>query len=286
MTWRLSEIQDRISSFEKLLSVINAMRGISAARVKEATRHVEGIQVFARTIGDAIAQALALIPEGDPREWPDESGARSAVILLAAEHGFAGAFSERVVDALGNFSANDVVLFLIGSRGMQIVEDRGVKVGWFEPMMAHPTNVAPLATRLIDAIYRSLAEQSIKSVSVLHTAAGAEDEFKIVRRQLIPFDYSRFSLPVDRPAPLLNLPPKRLLARLVDEYLFAEISEALVVSHAAESEARMHTMISAHANLSRSLSELSETARHLRHQAITEEIVELVAGSLDVGLVR
>ena len=64
MTERLSDVVARIGSVRQLSSVIGAMRGIAAARAREARERVEGVRAYAATVGAAIGQALALAEDG------------------------------------------------------------------------------------------------------------------------------------------------------------------------------------------------------------------------------
>ena len=98
MSGRLADVEARIGTVRKLSAVIAAMRGIAASRAQEARGHITSIRTFADTIGAAIAQSLTLLPEIEIGPVQDGSG-RMALVLLAAEQGFAGSFSETVFDA-------------------------------------------------------------------------------------------------------------------------------------------------------------------------------------------
>jgi F-type H+-transporting ATPase subunit gamma len=66
-----------------------------------------------------------------------------------------------------------------------------------------------------------------------------------------------------------------LLAELVEEYVFAELTEAVTLSLAAENEARMRAMTAAKPNVSKMLDELIGRSRQLRQEEITNELIEL-----------
>ena len=53
-----------------------------------------------------------------------------------------------------------------------------------------------------------------------------------------------------------------------------------MLSFAAENEARMRAMIAARGNVARKLDELVGSFRRLRQDEITDEIIELSAGSI------
>jgi F-type H+-transporting ATPase subunit gamma len=65
------------------------------------------------------------------------------------------------------------------------------------------------------------------------------------RASLLTFDFGRFAVPLSCQPPLITLPPALLLARLADEYVFAELCEAALTAFAAENEARVAAMLSA-----------------------------------------
>ena len=102
---------------------------------------------------------------------------------------------------------------------------------------------------------------------------------EIVERVLLPFDFTRFHVRPTAIEPIVTLPHEQLLAELADEYVYAELCEAVMLSYAAENEARMQAMIAARTNVEKKLGELVGTYRTLRQEEITAEITELSIGA-------
>ncbi|WP_353476220.1 F0F1 ATP synthase subunit gamma (plasmid) [Salipiger sp. H15] len=281
MSGTLADVEARIGTVHKLSAVIAAMRGIAASRLQDAQGHLGAIRLYAATIGEAIGQALALVPQD--RAAPGAApGGGALFIVLCAEQGFAGSFSARVLDAArealqGARGGADVLL--VGDRGLAVAQDYGIATSWVAPMIAHPARTPHLAGRIAEAVFARVSDGRASSVTLLHAAPGGAGGYEVTRKQLVPFDYSRFPHPGTALEPRITLPPEELLSRLVEEYVFAEISEALMLSFAAENEARMRAMIAAHDNVTGSLETLVGQARRLRQDAITEEIMELATGS-------
>ncbi|MCA0996145.1 F0F1 ATP synthase subunit gamma [Alloyangia pacifica] len=282
MSGTLSDVEERIGTVHKLSAVIAAMRGIAASRLQDANAHVGAIRLYADTIGEAIGQALGL-SEAE-RAAPKSAAAGGALhIVLCAEQGFAGNFSARVLEAAQHAlveAERTHEVLLIGDRGLLIAHDYGITPSWSAPMIAHPARAAHLAGRIAEAVFQRIAGGRASSVTILHATPGGAEGYDVVHKRLVPFDYGRFPAPKTMLEPRITLPPEDLLARLVEEYVFAEISEALMLSFAAENEARMRAMIAAHDNVTASLEALVGQARRLRQDAITEEIMELATGSL------
>jgi F-type H+-transporting ATPase subunit gamma len=62
MTERLADISARIDGIRQLGAVVNAMRGIAAARARQARSQLIAIDSYTATIMVAIGQALAFVP--------------------------------------------------------------------------------------------------------------------------------------------------------------------------------------------------------------------------------
>lgn len=294
MTERLSDVEARIGTVNQLSAVIAAMRGIAAARAREARGRVDGIRAYAGMIAHAVSQALAFLPEverrhiADPGDGGGGRGARGhAIIVLTAEQGFAGTFSERVLEAADAVAVEGgeggVERFLIGDRGLSLAEERGSPVAWSAPMVAHAAQAPVLAGRIVDALYDRIEAGRIARVTVVHAVPGGAAAVETTARRLVPFDVARFPPATDGIPPVLTLPPADLLARLIEEYVFAELCEAVTLSFAAENEARMRAMIAAKTNVEATLGTLVARSRQLRQEEITNEIVELAASSSTIA---
>jgi F-type H+-transporting ATPase subunit gamma len=62
MTERLADITARIEGIRQLDAVVNAMRGIAAARAQQARAQLTAVDSYAQAIAVAIARAVSLIP--------------------------------------------------------------------------------------------------------------------------------------------------------------------------------------------------------------------------------
>jgi F-type H+-transporting ATPase subunit gamma len=278
MTERLDQVEERIDSVGQLSSVVAAIRGIAAARLREGEQRLDGVRAYAEAVGMAIGEALALHANGDRTASEDEQDGRCLVIALCSEQGFAGSFNSKVLDAAGRLvNLQAAELFVIGDHGLMVAGERGLDVAWSVPMAVHVDETTDLANRLADALFDRVRD-GVGSATIVHAVSASGREQPVVERMLIPFDFSRFPATEKKQPPLLTLSPKALLAQLAEEYVFAELCEATVLSYAAENEARMRAMISAYDNVDKRLDELKAVARRTRQEEITSEVVELAGG--------
>jgi F-type H+-transporting ATPase subunit gamma len=275
MTERLTDISARIDGIRQLGAVVNAMRGIAAARAQQARSQLVAVDSYAATIASAIGRALALVPVTHP--GVARQSTRAALVLFCAEQGFAGAFSEQVLDAAGVDLAT-TELFLIGTRGAAAAAERNVVAGWKSAMPSHSLGVPKLADRITEALYTRIATGEIDRLEAVFTQWQPGHGTHVERRQLFPLDMTGFPRPADGNAPIVNLAPEGLLSDLAADYLHAQLCNAALHAFAAENEARMEAMAAAHNHIERQLSGLRATQRLVRQEEITAEIIELAAG--------
>ena len=223
MTERLADITARIEAIRELGAVINAMRGIAAARAQQARTQLTAVDGYALTIASAIGRAVPLLyvdrPDGKPRST------RPALILFCAEQGFAGAFSERVLDAAGADLATSEI-FLVGTRGATAAAERNVVARWTRAMPSHSLGIPKLADRIAEALYARIAAGDIDELDAVFSQGLAGHGTHIERRRLFPLDTTEFPRPTNSNAPLLNLEPEALLGDLTADYIHAQLCNA------------------------------------------------------------
>ena len=275
MTERLADVSARIAGIRQLGAVMNAMRGIAAARAQQARTQLAAVDRYAATIGSAIARALSL--RAPVQHEPAEAPGKLALVLFCAEQGFAGAFSERVLTSAGA-DLERSKLFVLGTRGAASMAERRLAPVWQGAMPSHSPGVPKLASDIVTALYAQLAGGDIDRLDAVFCQWRTGDGVRVTRQTLIPLDPAAFAAPGSANPPLLNLRPAALLQALTADYLHAQLCHAALQSFAAENEARMEAMAAAHTQTERQLATLQATERRVRQEEITAEIIELAAG--------
>jgi len=275
VTERLADVSARIAGIRQLGAVVNAMRGIAAARAQQARSQVVAVDRYAAAIGAAIGQALSLVTTSRPQQARDPGP--PCLVLFCAEQGFAGAFSERVLDAAGPDLAT-ASLFVAGTRGGVALAERGIKPGWTGVLPSHSPGLPRLATAIATALYERLAQGDVHRLDVIFCQWDPGHGVRLVRQALLPFDFTRFPASAHATAPLVYLRPEVLLQDLIVDYLHAQLCHAALHGFAAENEARMEAMAAAHTQTDRQLADLQAVQRRVRQEEITAEIIELAAG--------
>lgn len=277
MTGRLSDISEHIRGVDQLRSMIGAMRAIAAARAQQSRGLLPGIRAYAGVIAQAIAQALRLLPE----DRVITSGVRpggTGLVLFTAEQGFAGAFSDRMLEAARPLLSHAAV-FLIGTRGAMLADEQRVRIAWRTGMALHSDGAAAVAARICEALYERLPGAHLTRVDLVFPTWVLGSGLVPRTRSLLPLDRQVFADVPLADTPLTTLPPAVLLERLAEEYVYAQLCEAATEAFVAENEARVASMAAAKTNIERMLEELQARERQVRQEEITAEVVELAGAS-------
>jgi F-type H+-transporting ATPase subunit gamma len=277
MATRLDQVVTQIQNVRQLEAVVTAMRGIAASRAQKGRSLLAGVESYTDVVSRAISVALGLMPP-DMAMPPSHHRAKLGLILFCAEQGFAGAFSERVLDAAST-DLPHATNFVVGTRGATIANERSIKLAWSSPMATHADAVPSFANRIADALYSHVVAGGVEHVDVLFSRSTPGGSIVVDRHSILPIDFRRFAQPNSAQGPLLTLGPQLLLEHLATEYVYAQICDAAMHAFESENEARMMAMASAKANIGNKLSALSQRERQLRQEEITTEIVELAAGT-------
>jgi F-type H+-transporting ATPase subunit gamma len=257
------------------------MRSLAGMRMQEAQRVLPAIRRYAETVSEAIGDALLLLPDTVPgtRMAPGNR----ALVVCSAEHGFVGSFNERILDAAEPLAGPDDAVFILGSRGAVLAQERGRTIAWTHAMATRPDGVPDVVRRLAAELDDWIARRELSRIEVIfarHSSSGAGGGASLVeRRLLVPLDPAVIAPGKRLLPPLHNLPADILLERLTADYVFALLTEAAVESLASENAARFTAMAAAHDNVSKKLDELREEGRRARQDEITTELLDLVTGA-------
>lgn len=277
---QLGRTERRIASLGELSNVVAAIRSLSALRLQEGRQALDGVHQYAFIVDRALAAAVPLLSPADSPPLPVEGS--TAIIVFGSEHGFVGSLNDRLVSAAVAHAQKrpDSRLLMVGSRCARIALDTGAAVAWTQAMASRTDGVIDVARRIADEVYRTIAANQFDRVIMIYAQSGAGAEWTIQSRELLPFDPTPYRLE-DGPAttPLHYLPPERLIEKLVEELIFAELTRGAFESFVSEHAARLAAMESAHHSIEEKRQLLTRDAHVQRQEKVTTELLDVVAGA-------
>jgi len=251
---------------------MGALRALAASHIRGASAALAGIRQYTEIIEDAIADAACLgIKNGNESVTGSPPG--NVLLVVCSEHGFVGAFNERLLDrAMEELKAGQQ-LAIIGARGATLAPERGLTPAWKAPMATRADSVLTITRPIVDRM------AGITNTNIVYARYQPGGSYEITFEQLMPLNPSLHAMREPRNPPLHQLPPDTLLLRLVGEHLFAEITRAVTESLASENAARLRIMENADQNIGDKLKGLALKEHVLRQEAITSELFDVVTGA-------
>tara|TARA_R110002074_G_scaffold124886_2_gene261559 strand:+ start:5742 stop:6587 length:846 start_codon:yes stop_codon:yes gene_type:complete len=276
MTRRPENIKSQIDNIGKIEGVVVAMRALAAAHTQEARRHLDAIREHQAAVAQAMAHAITCFGATNlQRLQTAQAEGPHLRIIVGAAQGFSGLYNERIIAAAKATTEGPKPQYiLVGQRCISELADHGIVPVWSANMVAHTAEVPALASQVVDAVFEQLATKQVEHVSIIHAEPGTSEQ-TLTDRRLIPFDFQRSTPEPSGLRVMTTLPPKDLIEKLVEEYVFAEICEALMVGFAAENDARMAAMTRARSNVRDIRQDLFQEFSHARQEQMTTEIIEL-----------
>ena len=223
-----------------------------------------------------------------------EETRRAGVLVVTGDRGLAGAFNVNVVrralqeaDALLADGFDEVVFTAVGKKGGGTLRFCGRELdNHFQGFSSEPTFAD--ASLVADFVTSRYLEEETDRVILVFNEFKSLVEQRVTAEQLLPVprdvveddDDSSDTDPVfSKSLAEFEPEPVALLSELLPTFVNTTIYRALLESAAAEHAARRTAMSNASDNAEQLIADLTLAMNRARQAAITQEILEVVAGA-------
>lgn len=302
------DVRNRIASVQNIRTITRAMEMVAAARLRRAEQRIESLRPYAhalRRLTRQAAEAAGAVPSL-PILTPHDSVQRVALLLIAGDRGLAGAFNSQIVRA-GVAAGREheaegiqTLYFAAGRRPASSLSFRGLEpAAAFTGFSDRPSFVD--ARRIAERLMAAYVDGEVDRVDVFYNGYISPITQVVRRERLLPVHEAAVIAGVGTehdtleealsgehkqgPKPLVEYEPDpdEILGRLVPDYVEVSIFRALLESTASEHGARMTAMRNASENAGVLIEDLTLEMNRARQAAITQEIMEVVAGAEGLG---
>lgn len=279
----LRDMRKRIASVKNTQKITNAMKMVSAAKLRRAEEAI----IAARPYADKMREVmLSLSSRVDPSahallEVRDVK--KILLIMVTADRGLCGAFnanlSRRAEAYIREMKAeNKEVSFLnVGRKGNDYFRRRPVTI------VEKFTNVMnavsyDLAGEIVNVATHQFISGEYDEVCILYNRFRSAATQILTLRRLMPITPEYEGEP--RQLEYLYEPSEdELLERMLPEYVRVQVYTALLDSVASEHGARMTAMEAATSNAEDMMYRLTLQMNRIRQETITTELMEIVGGA-------
>ena len=275
----------RMRSVKATKKITKAMELISASRIVKAQQRVSASSPYANELTAAVTAVSTFSKVDHPLTTPSTNPRRAAVLIIAADRGMAGAYSNAAIkegdNVIASLTSRGITAdaYLVGRKALNYYKfrNRAVAGSWVgfsdNPQFAHAREVS---SALITAF---LAEaDKADELHIIYTEFKSMITQTPISHQVLPL------ITEEAPAGLLpqyEFEPdaSEVLNALLPRYVEARVFNAMLQSAASEHAARRRAMKSATDNADELIKSLTRLANAARQAEITQEISEIVGGA-------
>jgi F-type H+-transporting ATPase subunit gamma len=288
----LKEIKERIHSVKNTRKITSAMKMVSAAKLNKAQRNIAGMRPYSLALNHILRCVVAAV-EGDfdtplARQRPPE---RVAIVAFSSDSSLAGSFNSNVVkelrktmDTYAHLPKENRHLYTVGKKIFEAAKKSGYPVArHFDGLAAHPDYdmMAVFAEELISQ-FQAKALDCVEVIYHQFKSAGMQ---KLMHEKFLPIALSvheKTTTGAAQRTPDYIFEPsgQAVLTDLLPKSLKLRLYTTLLDSSASEHAARVMAMQIATDNADELIGDLTVEYNKSRQQAITNELLDIIGGSL------
>ena len=278
----LKEIRNRISSVSSTMQITNAMKMVSAAKLKKAQDSITATLPYSNKLSDLVKNISASIDSVDSNPLFVKREVKSAlVIVITSNKGLCGGFNSNIIKEVYNigsqYGTKKLELLTIGKKGNDILKKK------FNVISSHNdlyddfsySNVRLIANDIM-ALY---TEEKYDEVILVYNHFKNAATQIVTKEQFLPIaENSDEDLSIQGDY-IFEPNREKILNELIPKTLSIQLFKSISDSIAGEHGARMTAMHKATDNASELRDQLKLTYNKARQTAITNEILEIVGGA-------
>lgn len=281
-------LKRKISTAEDLHAVVKTMKALAAVSIRQYEKAVESLTGYARTVEMGLRVVLQHVPESGFENYRAPVRGVGAVVF-GSDQGMCGQINDQVVEhVLSALEALDLppsrrAVLAVGERVTSRLIDAGVPV---EDTLTVPGSAEAITWQAQDLLVRIEQwheRRNLDQILLYYNQPVTEAAFRPHTWQLLPVDPAWLSELASKPwksrtLPMFTMDLDTLFSSLIRQYLFVSLYRAFAEALASEHASRLASMQHAQRNIEDRLDELRAQFRHSRQMAITEELLDIVAG--------
>lgn len=294
----LKEVKTRINSVKSTRKITSAMKMVASAKLHKAQGAIENMLPYQKKLNKILTNFLSAdLPIESPYVQEREVK-RVAIVVFSSNTSLCGAFNANVIkmmmQTIGEFRTlgqDNILIFPVGKK----VDEAAKRMG-FKPQEVSPTlsdkptyqEAAELAHRLMDLYVAG----EVDRVEIIYHHFKSMGVQILLRETYLPINLTNVVSEEDRENKeevqeneiandyIIEPNAEELIASLIPTVLSQKILTAAVDSNASEHAARTLAMQVATDNANELIQDLTKQYNKSRQQAITNELLDIVGGSM------
>ena len=286
----LKEVKTRINSVQSTRKITSAMKMVASAKLHKAQGAIENMLPYQRKLNKILTNFLSADLPVESPFCVERPVKRVAIVAFSSNSSLCGAFNANVLkmflQTVGEYrelGQDNILIYPVGKKIEEAVKKLGFfPQGSYQNLADKPSydEAAALAKLLMELFL----EKNIDRVELIYHHFKSMGVQELLRERYLPIDLSAVQNDEERGGVVndYNIEPSaaQLIADLIPQVLSQKIFTAALDSNASEHAARTLAMQIATDNANELIQELTKQYNKTRQQAITNELLDIVGGSM------
>lgn len=279
----LRDIRNRIASVKNTRQITNAMKMVSAAKLRRATDAATNARPYQQTLTATLKRVAAIAGEVEEPLLTPREAKKIVLVVIGTDRGLCGGFNatlnRRAEDWAKTARAEGKVVevWTYGKKPRDFLKARNVAVADSRVEMSSPkftSEATELAARMVAAFVNGSADEIWLGYNRFVSALTQTPTFS----KVVPLSISAADVAygVDY---IYEPDASEILGALLPLYLRTMLLQAFLETEAGEHAARMTAMDNATRNANDLIKSLTLDYNRGRQAAITKELIEIVSGA-------
>lgn len=281
MAANIKEIKSRIKGVQSTHKITKAMEVVSSTKFKRYSKLVGESRPYSEAM-DGILRNIATGIKNEKNALFDGKAEvkKIGVILMTSDRGLCGGFNSQANKALERLKAENpdkkVSIIAVGKKGRDYCKKRDYDLKG-EYIQLIPESMFDKAKEISENIVDFYLEDIFDEVYIIYSKFVSAVSSDLTTKRLIPIE----KVESESNEPYIFEPSAEyILSTLLPKYLNIVLYQSILDNTASEHAARKAAMKNATDNADELVGSLTLQFNRARQAAITQEIAEIVSGSL------
>ena len=274
------EIKNRIRSMESTKQITKAMEMVAASKLRKAQAQVLSSRPYFEILYSTINEIVDANRDFSSPYLTRCPGNKAAYVVIAGDRGLAGGYNSNILKlVMSEIEGKDATVLPIGKKAVDYFRSHNVPILARDYAEAEDMSLGDCFT-VAKSLCKAYLAGEFQEIHVVYTNFVSVLSQTPAALRLLPLIRHTTGREGTVQTDVVYEPDSvEVFDAIVPEYLGGVIYGALCESRASEQAARRTAMDSATSNAEDMIADLSLKFNRARQAAITNEIIDIVAGS-------
>ena len=285
MAANMKEIKERIDSVKNTSQITNAMNIVSSTKFKKFQVLTLKSRNYARAVNEAFDNLVASLTGNKFVIFDGKTEVkRVGIIVMTSDRGLCGSFNSNTFRRLESMKkefqkeGKDVSVITIGRKAKEYCKNRDINVDSEYTQMI-PETMFETGKKISEDVVQFYLNDFYDEVYMIYSKFVSAVEYNIQVEKLLPIE-KKEGLPTKEY--VFEPSEEEVLNSFVPQVLNIKLYQSLLENSASEHSARMSAMKQDNDNASEMIRNLEVQYNRERQGKITQELTEIISGSLGV----